>query len=613
MQRESPVHENILDNMSDGVLTVDLEGRVMTFNPAAAQLLGMAREAVLGRPLAQALLHHQGLDAFNQAILDTVYRAENGESGRGSHRKKIEAQIEGERRFLELTTSYLREPGREPGRGQGGQAHGQDGGMGVIVLFSDITEVERLREAESELSQALETQHGELQSAYRDLEDSNQNLASALKQAQRLRLAATGFVIVLFLAVGLVVWRQGAPEVPDSSAPPSPAAAGEGGGSTLVVVPQRLRATILLAGKVAPRNEVQVTSPIAGKVTRLHFQYGERITQGQRLVDLDTAEAEGERRTAQAAYIKTLQRFNALADWPNNVEVTNARQALSKAALALEIQKSALDQSAFLLEQGVVSANQHEATKRQYHSQQLDHESSRRALESVLAKGGPDAKRVAELELDNARMRLAALDETLRGAAIDAPISGVALEPSRASGDKGSLSFASGEQVAQGDPLLTIGDVDSLAVVGSADEVDVVKISEGQRVSIRGDAFPDLEIQGAITHVSQQAHPGGGHSGPSFRVVAVMEGLSAEQRGQLRLGMSATLEVVVRDRPDALLVPIGAVRVRGNGEAWLRVRDEDGEVRSVQVEAGMTTLDSVEILSGLKAGDAVLLAGARHP
>ena len=599
MQQESPVHENILDNMSDGVLTVDLEGRVMTFNPAAAQLLGMAREAVLGRPLAQALLHHQGLDAFNQAILDTVYRAE---SGHGKHRKKVEAQIKGERRFLELTTSYLREPGR-----------GQDGDMGVIVLFSDITEVERLREAESELSQALETQHGELQGAYRDLEDSNQNLASALKQAQRLRLAATAFVIVLFLAVGLVVWRQGAPEAPDSLTPPSPAAAGEGGGSTLVVVPQRLRATILLAGKVAPRNEVQVTSPIAGKVTKLHFQYGERIVQGQRLVDLDTAEAEGERRTAQAAYIKALQRFNALADWPNNVEVTNARQALSKAALALEIQKSALDQSAFLLEQGVVSANQHEATKRQYHSQQLDHESSRRALESVLAKGGADAKRVAELELDNARMRLATLDETLRGAAIDAPISGVALEPSRASGDKGSLSFASGEQVAQGDPLLTIGDVDSLAVVGSADEVDVVKISEGQRVSIRGDAFPDLEIQGAITHVSQQAHQGGGHSGPSFRVIAVMEGLSAEQRGQLRLGMSATLEVVVRDRPDALLVPIGAVQVRGNGEAWLRVRDEDGEVRSVQVEAGMTTLDSVEIRSGLKAGDAVLLAGARQP
>ena len=594
MQQESPVHENILDNMSDGVLTVDLEGRVMTFNPAASQLLGLARAEVLGRPLAEALLSQEGLDAFNQAILDTVYRAEIG------RRKKVEAQIDGVRRCLELHTSYLRS-----------QAGEEDGDLGVIVLFADITEVERLQEAEQHLSQALETQHAELQGAYRDLEDSNQMLASALWQGRRTRMAATAFIIILFLAVGLIVWRSGSPEAPDPSAPP-PSASAAAEGAVLVVAPQRIRATILLSGHVAPQNEVQVTSPIAGKVAKPHFRYGERVAQGQRLVDLDTAEVEGERRAAQATYIKALQHFNDLEDWANNVEVVNARQALSKAALALEIQKGALDQSAFLLEQGVVSANQHEATERQHHSQRLDHESMQRALEAVLAKGGADARRVARLELDNARIRLETLDETLRQAAIDAPISGVVLEPARSAlGGENSLSFAKGEQVAQGDHLLTIGDVDGLAVVGWADEVDAVKISAGQRVRIRGDAFPDLAVQGAITHVSQQARQrGGGSSTPSFAVVAAMQNLSVEQLGQLRLGMSASLEVVVRDRPDALLVPIGAVQVRSNGETWLRLKGEDGEVRSIQVETGMTTLDSVEILSGLKAGDAVLLPGA---
>lgn len=589
MQRESPVHQHILDNMSDGVLTVDLEGRILTFNPAAAQLLELDRDEVLGRPLAEALLSQEGLDAFNQAILDAVYGTEVG------RRSEVEAQIKGARRSFALTTSYLR------------AADNGDGNFGVIAVFADLTEVEALRASEQRLSQALEAQHRELQGAYRDLEESNQALASALRQAQKARLAATAFVIVLFLAVGLNAWHSDAPAAAD---PLGPAPAADG--TALVVAPQRLRATLVLPGHLAPRRKVQVASPVTGKVAEAHFQYGQSVAQGQRLLELDTSEVEGRRREAQAAYIKAQQQFKELEDWDSNLEVDRARQALSKAALALEIQKNELAQTAFLLEQGVVSASQHEAAERQYHSQQLDHESLKRSLEVVLAKGGEDAKRVAQLELDNARIRLQSLEETLRQATIKAPIAGVVLQQGQRTGaSRNPRSFAKGEPVTQGESLLTIGDVDGLSVAGWADEVDIAKIRLGQQVSIRGDAFPDLELQGAITHVSQQARQDMGQNAlPSFAVAAAMENLEPAQLGELRLGMSASLEVVVRDRTDALLVPINAVQVLDNGETWLRVKrkNTDGAQR-IQVETGLTTLDSVEIVSGLQAGDAVMLAG----
>ena len=38
MDQTSHIYENILDNMSDGVLTVDLQGQIITFNPAAARI-----------------------------------------------------------------------------------------------------------------------------------------------------------------------------------------------------------------------------------------------------------------------------------------------------------------------------------------------------------------------------------------------------------------------------------------------------------------------------------------------------------------------------------------------------------------------------------------------
>lgn len=591
MQRESPVHQNILDNMSDGVLTVDLEGRILTFNPAAAQLLQLDRDEVLGRPLAEALLPQEGLDAFNQAILDAVYGTEVG------RRSEVEAQINGARRSFALTTSYLR-----------GVAGNDDGNFGVIAVFVDRTEVEALRTSEQRLSQALEAQHRELQGAYRNLEESNQALDSALRQAQKARLAATAFVIVLFLAVGLAAWHSDDPAAADPLETLAPAA----DGAERLVTPQRLRATIVLPGHVAPQREVHVASPVTGKVAEAHFQYGQAVAQGQRLLELDTREVEGRRREAQAAYIKAQQQFKELEDWDNNLEVDRARQALSKAALALEIQKNELEQTAFLLEQGVVSASQHEAAEREYHSQQLDYESLKRSLEVVLAKGGADAKRVAQLELDNARIRLQSLEETLSQATIKAPIAGVVLQQGQRPGAGGKArSFAKGEPVTQGESLLTIGDVEGLSVVGWADEVDIAKIRLGQQVSIRGDAFPDLELQGAITHVSQQARQDLGQSSlPSFAVAAAMQDLGPAQLGELRLGMSASLEVVIRDRADALLVPIDAVQVLDNGEAWLRVKRKNADgVRRVKVETGLTTLDSVEITSGLQAGDAVVLAG----
>ena len=592
MQQESPVHQNILDNMSDGVLSVDLEGCILTFNPAAAQLLQLDRDEVLGRPLAEALFPQEGLDAFNQAILDAVYGTEVG------HRSEVEAQINGARRFFALTTSYLR-----------AAADSGDGNFGVVAVFVDLTEVEALRASEKRFSQALEAQHNTLQGAYRDLEESNQALASALRQAQKARLAATAFVIVLFLAVGLNAWRSDDSAAPIPLRPPMPAA----DGPALVVAPQRLRATIVLPGHVAPQREVHVASPITGKVAEAHFQYGQPVAQGQRLLELDTSEVEGRRREAQAAYIRAQQQFQELEDWDNNLEVDRARQALSKAALALEIQKNELEQTAFLLEQGVVSASQHEAAERQYHSQQLDYESLKRSLEVILAKGGEDAKRVAQLELDNARIRLQWLEETLRQATIKAPIAGVVLQQGQRPGvSRNPRSFAKGEPVTQGESLLTIGDVDGLSVVGWADEVDIAKIRLGQQVSIRGDAFPDLELQGTITYVSQQARLDmGQNSLPSFAVAAAMENLRPAQLGELRLGMSASLEVVVRDRADALLVPINAVQVLDNGETWLRIKRKNTDAaRRIQVETGLTTLDSVEIVSGLQAGDAVVLPGA---
>ena len=594
MEQESLIYKNILDHMDGGVMTLSGDGRVMTYNPAASRLLGLPRDEVVGRPFAEVFLGIEPMDDFNQAIMDAVY------DGKVNHRQVIEIRRGDTIQSLALTTSYLQSI-----------RDGRARRAGVIVIFSDVTELRELRETELRLAQSVKKQHNELQNAYREIEENNQALASSMKRGR----LATVFIIGMFLVVGLYAWDADllsaltGPAVQSSASETSAPAQAR----TMVVRPQRMSATIALSGQLAPRRAIAVTSPIDGKVAEAHFRYGEHVTRGQRLVELDTAEVQRDHREARTAYIKASRRLDDLEDWENSIEMVRARRVLTKARLALETQKNRLDETTFLLQQGIIPASEHESAQRQHHSRQLDHESAQQDLRVVLAKGSAEKKQVARLEYENARIRLQGLEDALQQAVITAPVTGVILLPSREGRrEEGSDSelVAAGRSVTQGERLLSIGDIDSLSVTGQVDEVDIAKIRLAQEVRVSGDAFHDLDLHGTVVYVSPQAaRSQGRRAPPSFEVTVALEDLTDAQRQRLRLGMSATLEVVVYDKPDALLVPIGAVQVRGN-ETWLRVKRKDtGEVQRIQVEAGLTTVDSVEIVRGIEAGDEVVLSG----
>ena len=87
----------------------------------------------------------EGMDEFNQAILDAVYDTAVG------HQKAVEVNLGGKTRSLALTTSYLQDIRNNEARK-----------IGVIAIFSNITEIKELREAELRLAKVAKAQHAEL-------------------------------------------------------------------------------------------------------------------------------------------------------------------------------------------------------------------------------------------------------------------------------------------------------------------------------------------------------------------------------------------------------------------------------------------------------------------
>ena len=581
------IHGRLLDHLLDGVMVVERGGTITVLNPAAARILGVSPEEVAEKTFTELFIAREGFEEFSDLVLDAV-------TGEGEGGRQVVTLGTGDAaRTLSVAISYIRPSGHDAGEA-----------VALISVFSDITELRELRETELRMAKAVEAQHAELQTAYRRIEERNETLAAMLKKVQVARVLATVVVIGVFLGAGAYVWQP--LDLFRSAFGPSVVSQADAGVAkgwrTIVVEPRQLRETIALVGTVAPWRTIAVTSPIESRVLAVHFRYGQKVEEGNLLVELDTSEIVREHRRAQVEYIDALKAFETVRDWKNGPEMIVARRAFARARIALESQETRLKRTAFLLEQGLVPASRHEEADRQYRRQLLDFEAARHDLEAARARGGEEAIDKAALELSSAREEMQELEKSTEQGDVRASVSGVIMTSSR----PGAKNLAAGWSVDKGEALLEIGDFSRMAAIAMVDEVDVVRLAVGQTVWVTGNAFPDLRMRGTVTHVSAQPLPKA-RGATRFEVKVTLDPLEADQRGRLRTGMSCTLEIVIYNKAAALMVPIGAVERSGRSHRLGVIDRETRMVRHREVKIGPTTLDSVEITSGLKPGDEIVV------
>jgi len=119
------IRQSVIRDMSEGVMTIGLDGRIMSVNPAAEKILAKSGD-IVGKAFARTFFEFEENDAFNQAILDAVY------DDTTSHKNIVDYFTGTQMRQLHVTTSYLKDG---------------DEKIGVIVVISDISELVELRDA----------------------------------------------------------------------------------------------------------------------------------------------------------------------------------------------------------------------------------------------------------------------------------------------------------------------------------------------------------------------------------------------------------------------------------------------------------------------------------
>jgi RND family efflux transporter MFP subunit len=202
------------------------------------------------------------------------------------------------------------------------------------------------------------------------------------------------------------------------------------------------------------------------------------------------------------------------------------------------------------------------------------------------------ASSAAEAQLAAARAQLATAQENLQKTRIVAPFAGVV----------SARQAKAGDVVSPGNPLFTVVNPATMRLEASVPAGDLSAVRVGLPVEFSVNGYPGRRFDGRITRVSPTADPATGQ----VQIVASIPNAGATLVG----GLFAEGRVSTETRT-APVVPASAIDERGLRTSVVRVRG--GRVERAEVVLGIRDLitETVEIRSGVSAGDTVLLGAAR--
>lgn len=251
-----------------------------------------------------------------------------------------------------------------------------------------------------------------------------------------------------------------------------------------------------------------------------------------------------------------------------------------------EGERVAAGQVLFTLDDALVRADLNEANANLENARRAYKRATELAAKQLIAGADLDTTR-AELDVNQARAASARthLDKTV----IRAPFAGVT----------GLRNVSAGDYVNVGQELVQLVRLDPIELDLRAPEVVLSSLAVGQNVIFGVDAYRDERFEAKVVAIAPTVDAGG-------RSVALRASL-ANPDLKLRPGMSARVRITLSTRAQALLVPEQAIWPMGEQKTVFVI--ENGKAKQVPVELGTRLPGQVEVTSGLKDGDEVVVTG----
>lgn len=375
---------------------------------------------------------------------------------------------------------------------------------------------------------------------------------------------------------------------------------------------------VAASGTVQPVVEVKIAPEVSGEIIELNVEDGDPVILGDALV-----------RIRPDVLVSQLERSEATLN-QQRANVLSAEANYSRAQATFVRAEADFKRQEKLYAEKVISEADFQLARQNYDVSRNDLASAQQAIEASRYTVKSTAAGVREAR------------ENVRKTLVIAPMTGVVSK----------LNVKKGERVVgtiqmQGTEMLRIADLNKMEVRVNVNENDIVRVHLNDSVQIDVDAYASQgkQFRGIVTNIANTAKDKiSADAITEFEVrILILQSsyddlIKAGNKYPFRPGMTASVEVLTNRKNGVLMVPISAVTTRNPDEEQSEGEKEEStpannsnraenenkgskkkaekvvvfvkegdEVKMVEVKTGISDYDNIEILSGLKEGQEVVV------
>jgi HlyD family secretion protein len=365
---------------------------------------------------------------------------------------------------------------------------------------------------------------------------------------------------------------------------------------SVTVQPQTLVRRVQFSARVAALTRVDIGSTLTGRVAQVLVREGAQVKAGDVLVRLEPEELQAALAQAQAAQTQAQARLEGL----RSTGRTQVQAALAQAQATVQAAHAEVVRTQQLVTQGFVSPSRLDEARRAMSVAQAVQQGAQAQVQANSESGTDGVQAQAQVVLAQASTHAARarLAQGVLRAPTDARVLSRTVEP--------------GQIVQPGRALLSLALSGVTQLKAQVDERFLAQLAVGQPANVVADAFADQRLAAHVSFIGPAVDPQRGS-------VEVTLTLDQTAPAFLREDMTLSVEVETARRDQALTVPLAALRTvpgaaqdaaQEMADVMLKV---DGRAQPRRIRLGVRSLQSVEVLSGLSAGDTVLLGPSAQP
>lgn len=344
-----------------------------------------------------------------------------------------------------------------------------------------------------------------------------------------------------------------------------------------------IEVSVSASGKVVPAFEEIINSPINTRILEVYKKGGDSVDVGTPILKLDLQSAETE-------YKKQLDEEQMKRYQLEQLEVNNSTY-LSDLEMQVKVSEMKLNRMEVELRNERYLDSLGSGTTDRVHQAELNFKTGKLELEQLRQQLANERKvkaadlKVKQLEYEIFRKSLAETKRTLDDAQVRSP-------------RKAILTYINnqiGAQVGEGTQIAVISDLSHFKVEGEIADTYGDRVAAGGRAIVK---IGSEKLEGQVSSVTPLSKNG---------VISFTVQLEDDSNRRLRSGLKTDVYVMNAVKEDVMRVAKASYYV-GRGEYDLFVRDGEGQLVKRKVQLGDSNFEYVEVVSGLKPGDQVVVS-----